>query len=374
MFHSEILARHVRRNSLALLVFAAWMVLSFSSLAADSNPSPDSSKADHSKAADLTGLTLNELYNLEVVQPSILGGHTHPAGEIMVGYDYMHTHMEGLYDGTTEISPAQAFADGFGAVHTSMDMDMHMVELMQAPSDRLTLMAMVPYMFMSMEHLRANGTRFSQSTDGVGDVEAMALITVYGNIRKGGHRLVLNAGVSFPTGAINAKDHEGGNPAAPEVQLEYLMQHGSGTFDLRPGITYLGDSGNWSWGAQTLETVRLGRNYHDYRLGNVYGGSAWGAYAVTDWFAPSLLLHGQVWENITGADPALATNPTPEGRPDLRAGARIDLLFGLNLFAPRGLLTGNRLSFEGGIPVYQDLKGPQLGTAWMIDLRWSYAF
>jgi hypothetical protein len=47
---------------------------------------------------------------------------------------------------------------------------------------------------------------------------------------------------------------------------------------------------------------------------------------------------------------------------------------GLNFYAPKGFLTGNRLSVEGGLPIYQDLKGPQLGTAWMISLRWSYAF
>jgi hypothetical protein len=143
---------------------------------------------------------------------------------------------------------------------------------------------------------------------------------------------------------------------------------------LLQGVTYLGESENWSWGAKTLETVRLGRNYHDYRLGNEYGGSAWVAYGIKDWFAPSLRLDGKVWENISGADPALAANPTPEGRTDLRAGARLDCLFGLNFYVPRGFLAGNRLWVEGGLPVYQDLTGPQLGTAWMIGAGWTYAF
>lgn len=328
----------------------------------------------NSKTSDLTGLTLNQLYNLNVVQLNVLGGHTHCAGQVMFGYDYTHTHMAGLYEGTGEVSPAKVFGEGFGVVHTSMDMDMHMFDVMYAPSDYVTLMAMMPYMRMSMDHLTSSGTRFTQHTEGIGDADAMALITVYGNSCTGGNRIVLNAGVSFPTGAINAKDHKDGNSAEPEVQLEYLMQQGSGTFDWLPGITYLGESENWSWGAQTLETIRFGHNYHDYRLGNQYGGSGWVGYAFTDWFAPSFRVNGKIWDDITGADPALATNPTPEGRPDLRAGSRIDALFGLNLYAPNGVLTGNRLSLEGGIPVYQNLKGPQLGTAWMISLRWSYAF
>jgi hypothetical protein len=367
MIHSAILARPVSKIP-ALLVVAASLAFSAPLLAADSH--------NHltEPASDLTGLSLNELYNLDVVQPNVLGGHTHPVGETMVGYDYMHTHMGGLYEGTKEISPAKAFAEGFGTVHISMDMDMHMLEVMHAPTERLTLMAMMPYIQMSMVHLKSNGTRFSQSTEGIGDFEAMALITVLGDIHQGGHRLILNAGMSFPTGSINAKDHHNGDPSEPKDVLEYFMQHGSGTFDLRPGITYLGESDKLSWGAQTIETVRLGRNDHDYRLGNEYRGSAWVSYGLTDWLAPSVRLDGKVWENITGADPALAGNVTPEGRPDLRAGARLDLLFGLNSYAPKGILKGNRLSLEGGIPVYQDLKGPQLGTAWMIHLRWSYAF
>jgi hypothetical protein len=29
---------------------------------------------------------------------------------------------------------------------------------------------------------------------------------------------------------------------------------------------------------------------------------------------------------------------------------------------------------EGGIPVYQHLDGPQLGTAWILSVGCSYAF
>ena len=42
---------------------------------------------------DLTGLSLSELYNLEVVQPNIIGGHADPAGQIIYGYDYVHATL-----------------------------------------------------------------------------------------------------------------------------------------------------------------------------------------------------------------------------------------------------------------------------------------
>jgi hypothetical protein len=255
-----------------------------------------------------------------------------------------------------------------------MEMDMHMFEAMYAPTERLTLMAMLPYKEMSMTHLTSAGHQFVQDADGIGDLEAMGLYTLFGDIRKGGHRLVLNAGVSFPTGSINVKDHAGGEESMKNVLLEYPMQLGSGTYDLMPGITYLGDHERWSWGAQTIETVRLGRNDHNYRVGDNYRVSLWGAYGFTDWFAPSIRLEGNWWEDINGADVRLAGNTTPEARTDLRGGRRLDLLLGVNFFAPRGILKGNRLMVEGGFPVYQHLDGPQLGTAWMISVGWSYAF
>ena len=323
---------------------------------------------------DLTGLSLEELSQLDIVQLNVLGGHTHPAGQIMFGYTYMHMHMSGLYQGTREISPAEAFAEGFSTVHTEMEMDMHMFDAMYAPTDRLTLMAMLPYKTESMLHLRNDNTRFTQSADGIGDLEVMALYTVLGDIHKGGHRLVVNAGISFPTGSINVRDHDGGDPSRPLVLLEYPMQFGSGTYDLMPGLTYLGDTGRWSWGAQTIETVRFGRNYHGYRFGNRYRVSAWGAYGITDWFAPSLRLLGDWWEDVQGSDPGLASNHTPEGRPNLRGGRRIDLLFGTNFYVPRGPLKGTRLMLEGGIPIYQNLDGPQLGTAWILSVGCTYAF
>ena len=365
----------INQSVLRLLSYLAAALLSLTpAYSAEGQSSGTDSTPDSSAPAhDLTGLSLEELYKLDIVQPNVLGGHTHLAKEIMFGYGYMHTKMSGLYQGSREISPADVFAQGFSTAHIRMEMDMHMFDAMYAPTAHLTLMAMLPYKQMSMLHLRSNNTRFTQNADGIGDLEVMGLFTILGNIHKG-HRLVFNAGVSFPTGSIDVKDHDGGNPSNPPVLLEYPMQLGSGTYDLMPGVTYLGEAGRWSWGAQTIETVRLGRNDHGYRFGNQYRLGAWTAYGVTDWFAPSLRLDGNWWEDVIGSDPGLDANHTPEGRPNLRGGRRIDLLFGINFYVPQGLLKGTRLMVEGGFPVYQHLDGPQLGTAWMLSVGSSYAF
>src|SRR5687767_9577197 len=85
------------------------------------------------RPADLTGLSLEELYDLDVVQINVLGAHTHPKGQTMFGYHYMFMNMEGIYKGDREISPAEAFNEGFTIAHTKMEMQMHMIEAMHAP-------------------------------------------------------------------------------------------------------------------------------------------------------------------------------------------------------------------------------------------------
>jgi hypothetical protein len=123
-----------------------------------------------------------------------------------------------------------------------------------------------------------------------------------------------------------------------------------------------------------MGTVRLGDNDADYRFGNVFNGTAWLAYGVTDWFAPYIRIEGRVWGNISGQDTRLNPAANPEADPSKQAGQRIDLLGGINLYAPRGWLKGARFLLEGGAPVYEDLEGPQLSTGFMITAGVSYAF
>ena len=247
-----------------------------------------------------------------------------------------------------------------------MTMEMHMVEVMYAPSDNLTLMAMGQYARNSMDHLRTNGTTFTTKSEGFGDTSVMALYNVLGDARKPGHRLLVNAGLSLPSGSIDERDMGS--------QLEYPMQLGSGTVDLMPGATYLGQLGDWAWGAQALGTVRVGKNDNGYRLGDNYRLNTWAHYKVVDWFGPSLRADWHDWGNVHGADPALDRTANPAFDPTKQKGCRLDLLLGLNFYAPRGILKGNRLNIEAGLPVYQSLAGPNLKTDWFITAGWSYSF
>ncbi|MEM8614620.1 MAG: transporter [Cyanobacteria bacterium P01_H01_bin.105] len=286
---------------------------------------------------------------------SIMGDHTHEAGEFMFSYRYMTMEMDGNREGTDSVSTADVLQD-FMVTPTQMDMEMHMLGGMYAPTDELTLMVMVPYITKEMDHVTRNGMRFTTNSEGLGDISFGGLYKVLDQNRQ---RVHLNLGLSVPTGSIEERD---ATPMGPDQILPYPMQIGSGTFDFSPGVTYLGQAGRWSWGSQVLGKIRVGENDNDYRLGNQLTVDAWGARSWTDWFSTSLRLGGRTWGNISGADDRLNPAVIPTADPDLRAGTQVDLGLGLNFYAPEGALQGARLAAEFNLPLYRNLSGPQLET------------
>ena len=83
---------------------------------------------------------------------SVMGDHTHGKGEWMLSYRYMGMGMSGAKSGSDSLSTDEAFAEipGMGmmnmkALPYDMTMHMHMLGAMYAPTDNLTLMAMLPY-------------------------------------------------------------------------------------------------------------------------------------------------------------------------------------------------------------------------------------
>ena len=326
---------------------------------------------------DFTTLTLEELMELDVISINVLGTHTHLEGEWMLAYSFMFMNMDGNRDGTRRISDDDVVdpnKEGFKVTPTNMTMEMHMPMVMYAPSDDLTLMAMLPYIRLEMDHITRTGVRFTTVSKGIGDLKVSALYTFF---RRGfdRHRLVFNGEVSFPTGSIDEKDFLA-NPAKGKLKLPYPMQLGSGTFDLHPGIAYLGQTENWGWGVEVNSIIRLGENSNNYTLGNQIQLLARVDWKWTDWLAPFVRVDGRAWGNIDGADPDLipleAVVPTAD--PNRRGGERVDLLFGFSFYQPKGTFKGHRLAIEGGLPLYQSLDGPQLETDWQFRVGWLWVF
>lgn len=317
----------------------------------------------------------------------VMGDHLHKQNEWMLSYRFMHMDMSGNRIGTDEVSPEEIVTTvtnpftgppTLRVVPTDMTMDMHMFGAMFAPTDWLTLMAMGSYTEKSMDHITFAGpagtTRlgeFTTESEGFGDTKLTALIGLYND---GMHHLHLNAGVSLPTGSIDEEDDVlAPTGARPTLTLPYPMQIGSGTYDLLPGITYVGHHDKFGWGAQYASTLRLGENDANYTLGNQHSLTAWGSYSLADWISTSVRVRGQTIDKIDGMDSRI-TAPVQTADPNNQGGERIDALFGINLVGQNGFLRGHRLAFEFGIPVFQDLNGPQLETDWTFMIGWQFAF
>jgi len=315
----------------------------------------------------------------------VMGDHMHKAGEFMLSYRFMRMDMAGNRIGTDEVSPEEIVTTvpTLRVVPTEMPMNMHMFGAMYAPSDWLTLMAMVNYIDKSMDHLTFQGmsgtTRlgtFTTESEGFGDTSLTALIRLLDQPRVDGKDHVhLSLGLSVPTGSITETD-DILTPmnTRPTVRLPYSMQLGSGTFDLLPGITYTGRDGDFSWGAQYRATLRLeDENDEGYRRGHVHEATAWLAYQWEPWISTSLRVAGSSEGQIEGIDPNIM-GPVQTADPDNYGGERVDLFAGVNLVGQNGDLRGHRLAFEVGAPVYQDLNGPQMETDWTLTVGWQKAW
>lgn len=290
----------------------------------------------------------------------VMADHRHEAGEVMLSYRYMTMNMEGSRIGTDPVADADIVSPGGGFMitPTRMPMTMHMFGAMFAPSDRITFMAMLPFTSSSMDHITRHGGSFTTESSGMGDVKVGAMV---GLADWANQSLHLNAMVGLPTGSIERMDvlpiSEG-----REVQLPYPMQIGSGTFDLRPGLTWLGQAGDWSWGAQGNAVMRMGKNDRDWSLGNQVQGTAWWARVLGRNLAAGVRLVATRTGNIDGMDAAPSVNPrmVPTARTDLRAGTVVEGGLSLNLYIPQA--RAFRIAGEVLLPLVRDLEGPQLET------------
>ncbi|MCG8394432.1 MAG: transporter [Pseudomonadales bacterium] len=318
---------------------------------------------------------------------SVMGDHTHGKGEWMLSYRYMGMGMSGAKSGSESLSTNEAFAEipgmnmGMGAMKAlpyEMTMHMHMLGAMYAPTDNLTLMAMLPYTTNEMTTktrmtmmMGTTESEFDTETSGIGDASVAALYKIWDN---DGYRLHLNLGLGLPTGSIEEEDYV--PMQGKDMQLPYPMQLGSGSYEARPGITLNKQYDTWSWGAQASAKIALDENDQGYKLGSRRYLTAWAAKPVTPWASVSLAAYKSWWSDIHGQAEDLMISPmmNPAADPDAKGGQRLDIGLGLNLLGKNGALKGHRLAMEYKAPVQESLHGIQMETDYTFTLGWQKAF
>ena len=329
------------------------------------------------------------------------------AGDMMVGYRYMYGNQSGdMLHGNQQVNN-QAIVDGGCGPNpcfltpNNMTMHMHMLDLMYAPTDWLTLMLMPQFVDMGMGMERLNGAPADQEsnnnvgnpldqngqpiniaahiphhvqngheTGGIGDLGMYALFKL---LDTGIHHIHATAGLSAPTGDVDIQLRK--NHTIDGGFIHYGMQLGSGTWDFKPSLTYTGHIDQFSWGAQANGTVRMeSKNKSGYRLGDLFQATAWGSYDLTSWLTASVrgvyTLQGGIEGNFNG----LINQFGPMDYPQNYGGKYWDVGFGLSAVVPSGALAGNRVSVEWLQPVEDNVNGYQLERDGALSATWSMAF
>ena len=319
------------------------------------------------------------------------------SGDFMVGYRYMRNEQSGnMRLGSQTVTPDDVRFNGCGdqecmVAPKQMNMHMHMLDLMYAPTDWLSVMLMPQWVDMDMdmaplvEHVghghNHGGPVHSHQTGGIGDTGLYALFKVFEHPE---HKLTLSLGGTAPTGdnqVMLRKTNTNPNPR----YIHYGMQLGSGTWDLKPSLTYIGESDKFDWGAQATGTVRLeSRNSSSFAFGDSFQGSVWGGYHWTNWLATTVR-GAYTWQDaIRGEYPqiydtryGLPYTPTHVGPFDNTSnygGQFVDLGLGINVTIPSGAFQGNTLKFEWLQPLHTDYNGYQLDRDYALNFTWSIGF
>lgn len=296
----------------------------------------------------------------------VMGDHTHHKGEVMFSYKYMPMWMKGSINEREGISNATIFQN-YMAAPQQMQMDMHMLGAMYAPSDKITLMAMAHYLSNHMTLKTKMGMDFNTQSKGLGDSSITALIQLLQLPRKSIHASV---GVSIPTGNI---DQRGNTPMMNNAQLAYPMQLGSGTWDPTLGVTYVGQITGFSWGAQSKYKLRFKNNSEGYRLGNQFSAVSWAAIVLNQNFSVSTSLRYTHLGSITGQDADMNPMTMPLFHTSNSGRNQMDIGFGVNFYIPNGAFKNLRLAVETQLPILQKANGIQMKNTSLATFGIQYA-
>jgi hypothetical protein len=308
--------------------------------------------------------------------------HVHPKGEFSIAYSAMFMNMSGNQQGTNALTDGEVFKN-YVMAPAKMNMQMHMLMPMYGITDRLTAMAMIGYntnrmtmhkkedeTMSSMPGMNAQSMPSSNTSSGLADTKVYLMYNLLGNCM---HRLVASAGTNIPTGSIMAK---GGTLQSANDILPYNMQPGSGTFDLLPGLVYVGQTDRLSFGAATSACVRMSGNARGYRFGNEYSLSPWAAYKFLSW--ASFSLRGEMYhqDNMKGYDMAINQSSLNDPSADVRnyGRSRVSALGGLNFYFTTKHLKDARLLLEYGLPLWQNVNGIQMTSKGIVNIRVQYSF
>ena len=302
-----------------------------------------------------------------ITPAGVMGSHTHHKGSWMVSYQFMQMNMGGNLSGSEAIS-TERILEHYMSSPTSMDMQMHMLGAMYALSNKLTIMGMLPYLSNQMQMEDRMGMPSEMHSSRLGDISISALYSIIKNHRSS---LQLNMGLSLPTGSI---EESGNMQHDMEMCLPYLMQTGSGTFNLLPALTYMSAHKSFSFGFQASGKFPLGENKRHYRPGQLLALNGWTGFQHNSWLGYSLRMEAQEGLKLHGQDMELDPMMSPGADVENSGSRKVSTYLGASFKIPKGILKGNRLALEYGLPLYQKVNGIQMQDRGSLIASWQLSF
>ncbi|RMD68337.1 MAG: transporter [Gammaproteobacteria bacterium] len=322
---------------------------------------------------------------------NIPGGGVPETHEFRFKLSPMFMHMESLKDGTEDIGTGELLGmpngvDKFAAVPTSMDMTMVNLSVGYSFTERFFagLMFMwqrneMPMRFNQVLAQRFQKEGFTMTSQGMGDTMLMTKTLLYADDPLIPTRQAsLFLGMSLPTGSIHETFHNHPSPMVNGTIHPFGMQLGSGTFDPIAGLLYQGSKSPWWWGANAMTTLRLYDNELGYRLGNELRLDLYAMRQLRYDLVAEFQLNGRWKGKIRGEHELIAKGEghvdndpakplaSPLFDPDNYGGTELALTLGLQ-WQPRPL---HIVNLQVGVPIYQDLNGPQLAEDFRVMLTY----
>lgn len=329
---------------------------------------------------------------------NIPGGGIPETHEFRLKISPMYMHMDGLRDGTHQVDvddilgmPVDMGGNPTGkymAAPRDMDMKMLNASLGYSFTDRFFAGLMFMYRdndmdmkFSPMMQALTGEEGFTMKSEGVGDTMLMAKYRLFADdplIPTSQVSLLL--GLSLPTGSIDEKNKNHPLDSRQNELLPYGMQLGTGTFDPSLGLLYQGSSTPWWWGVDTTYTARFYDNKRDYHLGDELRIDGYAMYQFApDWLA-QIQLNGHWQGDISGEMDEFADGRSGHVLPGNSNSPAATPLWdtenygGRQVFATAGLQWQpaplHIIDLTVGLPLYQDLNGPQLETDYRVMLTW----
>jgi len=330
----------------------------------------------------LSAHTNNLAYNHAPI--GVMGDHMHSKGEIMFSYRFMNMLMKGNLNGEKRIGVTELSNLNYSSAGSTMLMKMHMLGMMYAPTNKITLMVMSNYIINDMEmemldmeshsgHNHSSNNMMQHSSSGFGDASIVSLMQFYNNHNIKSH---VTCGFSIPFGSINKKSNhemhhmsEDGDHMHEKSNLPYGMQLGSGSIDPIFGAILNYYNGNIVYGTQVLGKHRITKNENKYKLGNENHISAWLGYNFSKNISLSTrYLYRNIGE-INGQDEEIDSTMSPLG--DVNNYGRIDsqIGFGVNYLHD----SGHRLAIEYLLVPIQNVNGIQMKLINNLIIGWQYS-